>query len=155
MTLARTIKPIAPPSGNTGSGNTWIYGMCDVIDFSNTDAIPNSIEAEQAVLGAMLINNDAADRVFPLTAAHFYEPVHGRIFAAIRALIDRSEIANAVTLERYFKTDDALADVGGPKYLARLAGAAVSVSGVRHYANIVIDAASRRTPVGSGQYNLP
>ncbi|HZD25178.1 MAG TPA: DnaB-like helicase N-terminal domain-containing protein, partial [Alphaproteobacteria bacterium] len=90
-------------------------------------AAPQNMEAEQALLGAVLVNNEAINKVTDfLLAEHFHEPVHQRIFAACLKLVERGQIANPVTLKHYFDQDDALADVGGAQYLARLAGAAVT-----------------------------
>jgi replicative DNA helicase len=82
--------------------------------------VPHNILAEKALLGALLIENrlleDLANRV---RAEHFYEPLHGRIFAAITAVADRG-IANPVTLRPLFETDPAMAELGGPAYLLTL-----------------------------------
>ena len=83
---------------------------------------PHNLEAEQALLGAILVNNDAYRRVAEfLLPDHFALPVHGRIYGAIRTLIERAQIANPVTLKNMFEQDEALAEVGGGKYLDRLA----------------------------------
>jgi len=113
---------------------------------------PHNIEAEQALLGAILVNNEAANKVDEfLTAEHFFEPVHQRIFAAAQKLIERGQIANPVTLKHYFDRDDALTDVGGTQYLARLAGAAVSIINAEHYGRAIFDLAIRRNLIGIGE----
>jgi replicative DNA helicase len=72
---------------------------------------PHSIEAEQALLGAMLINNDAFHRVADfLKANHFFEPIHGSIFEVISALIRSNKVANSITLKIFFP---ATLDVAG------------------------------------------
>src|SRR5215469_10189354 len=74
---------------------------------------PANTEAEQALLGAMLINNAAYHRVTEfLLPEHFANAVHGRIYAAVGKLIDRGQIANAVTLKNLFDQDGALAEIG-------------------------------------------
>ena len=71
---------------------------------------PHNLEAEQALLGAILVNNAAYHRVAEfLRPEHFANAVHGRIFAAIGKLIERGQIANPVTLKNYFDQDGALA----------------------------------------------
>jgi len=86
---------------------------------------PSNIEAEQALLGAILVNNLALNHVSDrLRPEHFYEPIHHRIYEAIQHLHDKGQIANPVTLKHYFDRDAALADIGGAEYLARLAAAA-------------------------------
>jgi len=88
---------------------------------------PYNTEAEQALLGAILINNTAYYRVCEfLQPEHFGNAVHGRIFAAIGKLLGRGQIANPVTLKNLFDQDGALTEIGGAQYLARLAGAAAA-----------------------------
>src|SRR3546814_735224 len=69
--------------------------------------LPRNIEAEAAFLGAILIDNRVVeDLPVQLTAAHFFEPLHGRIFAQTMALIERNSIATPVTLKPYFENDE-------------------------------------------------
>jgi len=113
---------------------------------------PANLEAEQALLGAILVNNEAATRVTDfLTPEHFQEPGHQRIFAAALKLIERGQIANPVTLKYFFEQDEALIEVGGAKYLARLAGAAVSVINAQHYGRAIFDLALRRGLIEIGE----
>lgn len=113
---------------------------------------PHNVEAEQALIGAVLVNNGALDRLSdPLRPEEFYLPAHGRIWGATLALIERGSIANPVTLRLAFEADQALADVGGSAYLARLAGAAVAVVQVEHYAALVRDLAVRRDLLSAGR----
>jgi replicative DNA helicase len=113
---------------------------------------PHNAEAEQALLGAILVNNDAASRVSDfLLKEHFYEPTHGRIYEAALKLIERGQIANPVTLRHYFENDEALKDVGGAGYLARLAGAAITLYNVEHYGRAVYDLALRRSLIEIGE----
>ena len=83
---------------------------------------PNNIEAERALLGAILINNEAFGRIPELiAAAHFFEPIHREIFEICSNLIRAGKIATPVTLKPFL---DANADIGGmtvSQYLARLA----------------------------------
>ena len=107
--------------------------------------LPHNFEAEQALLGAILINNDAHNRVSEfLSSEHFYDPVHGRIFAACATLIERHQVANPVTLKPLFEADESLAEIGGAKYLARLAATAVTVINARDYGRTVFALHLRR-----------
>ncbi|MDP6237652.1 MAG: DnaB-like helicase N-terminal domain-containing protein, partial [Alphaproteobacteria bacterium] len=111
-----------------------------------TRSLPQNIEAEQALLGALLIDNAAYDPVSVfLEPEHFYVPVHARIYEAARDLIVRGQIANPVTLKSYFDADEALADIGGTQYLARLAGAAASIINARDYGQVIRDLSVRRS----------
>lgn len=113
---------------------------------------PQNIEAEQALLGALLITNDAAAQVSGfLLAEHFHEPAHGRIYTALTALIDRGQVANPTTLRAVFERDPALMEVGGAEYLKRLTAAAVTIINVEDYARLIYDLAMRRQLISIGQ----
>src|ERR1700747_2813754 len=89
-------------------------------DLDRSPQPPANIEAEQALLGAILVNNAAQARVAEfLLPEPFGNAVHGRIYAAISRLIERGQIANPVTLKNLFDQDGALAEIGGAAYLAR------------------------------------
>lgn len=105
---------------------------------------PSNIEAEQQLLGALLNNNGLYDKVASLTAGHFYEPLHGRIFEAIEDLVQAGDLASPVTLKARLEGDEGMADLGGPAYLARLSGAAMSSFAVRDYAALLSDLKARR-----------
>ncbi len=113
---------------------------------------PHNTEAEQALLGAILVKNEAAQRVSEfLEKEHFYEPVHGRIYEAARIIIDRGQIANPITMKSFFGQDEALADVGGDTYLARLAGAAVTIINAEDYGRVIYDCFLRRELIAIGE----
>ncbi|HJU15609.1 MAG TPA: replicative DNA helicase [Stellaceae bacterium] len=113
---------------------------------------PYNTDAEQALLGAMLINNAAYGRVAEfLMAEHFGNAVHGRIFAAIGKLIERGQNANPVTLKNLFDQDGALADIGGAQYLARLAAAAVTIINAEDYGRVIHDLHLRRQLISVGE----
>ncbi len=113
--------------------------------------LPHNIEAEQALLGALLVNNDVFDRIASLiNDSHFYDPVHARIFEIAAARIQKNALASPVTLKPFLEEDPGLREVGGPAYLARLAGAAISVFAARDYAQLIYDLAIRRNLMGIG-----
>ena len=112
---------------------------------------PHSIEAEQQLLGAILTNNDLFDRVASIVRAeHFYDPVHARIFETAAARIAKNNLASPVTLKAFLEDDAGLAELGGPAYLVRLAGAAISSFAVRDYAEMIYDLAIRRELINVG-----
>ncbi len=116
------------------------------------DIMPHSIEAEQQLLGAVLTNNDVFDRVAAIISEkHFYDPVHARIFDIASARISKNQLASPVTLKAFLEDDEGLKELGGPAYLARLAGAAVSSFAVREYAQMIYDLAVRRQLIHLGQ----
>ena len=113
---------------------------------------PCNVEAEQALLGALLVNNEAlAHLADTLRPTHFFEPVHARIFEAIQKSHDRGIIANPVTLKHFFDSDEALADIGGGAYLAKLAAAALSVINVTDFSSTLYDLALKRELIGVGE----
>jgi len=106
---------------------------------------PNNIEAEQALLGAILINNEALFRISDvLQAHHFFDPLHQRIFHTLSELIGRGQLASPITLKTYFEDDAAMKEVGGSAYLARLAGAAPTLMNAPEYARAVFELYQRR-----------
>ncbi|MCB2129371.1 MAG: replicative DNA helicase [Rhodobacteraceae bacterium] len=119
---------------------------------AETEAVPHNIEAEQQLLGAILTNNDIYDRIAALVKSdHFYEPVHKRIFEIAVARIQKNALASPVTLKGFLEDDEGLKALGGPAYLARLAGAAISAYAARDYAQMIYDLAVRRELMRLGQ----
>ncbi len=113
---------------------------------------PHNFEAEQALLGAILLNNRAFERVSEfLRPEHFADPTHGRIYAACGKLIERGQIANPVTLKTFFETDGGLAEIGGTAYLAQLANAVVSIINAEDYGKLIHDLHLRRELIDIGQ----
>ena len=83
---------------------------------------PNNLEAEQALLGAILVNNEALDRVSSfLKPDHFFDPLHGRIFESAAKLIMGGKRATPITLKTFFQSDPEVGDLTVPQYLGRLA----------------------------------
>ncbi|MHA6345192.1 replicative DNA helicase [Roseivivax sp. CAU 1761] len=121
-------------------------------EIDSPDTMPHSIEAEQQLLGAILTNNDVYDRVAAIISAkHFYEPVHARIYEIAAARIAKNNLASPVTLKAFMEDDEGLKELGGPAYLVRLAGAAVSSFAVRDYAQMIYDLAVRRDLIALGR----
>lgn len=115
-------------------------------------SLPHNDEAEQALLGALLVNNEKSHVVSAfLRDDHFFQPIHGRIFEAILKLVERGQIANPVTLKHYFENDDALTDIGGAQYLARLVGSTVTIINAQDYARTIHDLYLRRELITLGE----
>lgn len=115
-------------------------------------AVPFSIEAEQQLLGALLTNNEVYDSITRIVKGeHFYDPVHRRIFDLCAERIARNALASPVTIKAFMEHDAGLKDLGGPAYLARLAGAAVSSYAARDYARMIREFALRRELIRLGQ----
>ncbi len=119
---------------------------------SEPQSLPRNIEAEAALLGALMIDNRLVEDVqLKLKSEHFFEPVHGRIFDAILKLVDRNMVANPVTLKPLFDADEAMKELGGPSYLAQLTGSGAALIGARDFADQVYDLALLRELVGVGR----
>jgi replicative DNA helicase len=112
---------------------------------------PNNIDAEQALLGAVLVNNDAYYRVSDfLEPVHFFEELHRRIYEVATSLIKAGKVATPITLKTFLGD----ADLGGvtvSQYLARLAAEATTVINAEDYGRTIYDLAIRRSLIGIGE----
>jgi replicative DNA helicase len=112
---------------------------------------PHNVEAEQALLGAILVNNDAFDRVSDfLKPEHFYEAIHAKIFETAAALIRAGKLASPVTLKSFIGETD-LGGLTTAQYLARLAAEATSVINAADYGQMICDLAVRRELIRIGE----
>jgi replicative DNA helicase len=113
---------------------------------------PHNIAAEQALLGALLANNRAFDRVGHfLREEHFADAIHGRIFAAIAQRIEAGRLVDAVTLKAEFEHTGVLDAAGGTQYLAQLLGAMVGIINAGEYGHAIYDAWLRRQLIDIGE----
>ncbi len=115
-------------------------------------AAPHNLEAEQGLLGAILFDNETYNRITPnLQERHFYDPVHGRIFAACAQLISAGELADGVTLKERFARDGGIKEIGGAVYLMKLMEQAAPLSAqAQSYAELIYDLALRRELIRVG-----
>ena len=114
--------------------------------------LPQNIEAEAALLGALMIDNRLVEDVqLKLRPEHFFEPLHGRIYESILRMTDGNRVANPVTLRPLFDADEAMKEVGGPAYLAQLTGSGAAIIGARDFAAQIYDLALLRALVGVGR----
>lgn len=113
---------------------------------------PCNIEAEQAVLGALLLQNEAYFRLSAfLKPEHFYEPLHARLYSAMEDLIASGRVADPVTLKPRFEHDEDMAEIGGIGYLANLASASISLLNAVDYGRAIFDMAIRRGLIHIGE----
>lgn len=109
------------------------------------DQEPQNIDAEQAVLGAILLDNTCFDLVSDiLDPDHFFDPVHRRIFDLCGKRILKGHLVSPVALKSLLDGDEGLAQLGGPAYLARMAGASLGKVTVRSYGQMIVEQAVRR-----------
>ena len=117
-----------------------------------TQALPQNVEAEAALLGALMIDNRLVEDVqLKLRPEHFFEPLHGRIYESILKLTDGNRVANPVTLRPLFESDENIKEVGGVAYLAQLTGSGAAVIGARDFAGQIYDLALLRALIGVGR----
>src|SRR5437016_10994519 len=111
---------------------------------------PQSLEAEESVLGGVLLDNTAIDRVLEFVRPDdFYREAHRRIFRAMLTLAERNEPADLVTLAETLRQRGELQDVGGAAYLAELAERVPTAANVNHYARIVREKAILRSLIST------
>jgi replicative DNA helicase len=119
---------------------------------AGTQILPQNVEAEAALLGALMIDNRLVEDVqLKLRPDHFFEPLHGRIYEAVLKLTDSNRVANPVTLRPLFESDESIKEVGGPAYLAQLTGSGAAVIGARDFADQIYDLALLRALIGVGR----
>src|SRR5580692_8551130 len=112
---------------------------------------PRNIEAEQALLGCLLFDNAAFERLGDyLQARHFYEPFHARLFAAIEDHIRKGQLAEPIVLLERFRRDPAFEELGGIRYLADLVDRAPPAANAAEYARVIYDLALRRDLIRIG-----
>ncbi len=140
MVTDTQIRPdTAGAEQNAGEGGT--YRM-----------MPHNLEAEQGLLGALLVDNRAYERVGDfLRPEHFFAAAHSRIYEAVVTLTERGQSASPVTLKSYFEKDEDLAHVGGAEYLADLAANVVSVINTADYGRTIYDLHLRRELIALGE----
>ncbi len=113
---------------------------------------PNNLEAEQALLGAILVNNEALDRVSSfLKTDHFFDSLHARIFDSTAKLIMGGKRATPITLKTFFQADEPVGDLTVPQYLGRLAANATTIINAEDYGRTVYDLAVRRQLIDIGE----
>ena len=99
---------------------------------------PSNLEAEQALIGSILVNNDILDEISTIiNSSIFYDPAHIKIYEVIENLNNKGMIANPITLKNYFEKDNMLDEVGGTEYLVKLTRFSSSVKQAIDYAKIV------------------
>ncbi len=113
-------------------------------DFAHR-TLPHNLEAEQGLLGMLLIDNKNIEKVNDLIKPdHFSHPTHGRIYETIIRMVDKGLEAKATTLKDYFEKDEGLAGVGGTQYLVELATEVPLLNDIKDYAKTIYDRHLRR-----------
>jgi len=110
-----------------------------------SDKQPSNLEAEQALLGSILVNNDIIDEISSIIdSSIFYDPAHIKIYEVIETLNNKGMIANPITLKNFFEKDNMLNEVGGTEYLVKLTRFSGSSKQAIDYAKIIHEMYLRR-----------
>jgi replicative DNA helicase len=129
-----------------------VVRIADPAQPAGTTSLPANVEAEAALLGALMLDNRLAEDIgMKLKAHHFHEELHGRIYDAILKLTDKNMVANPVTLRPLFDGDEAMKEVGGPAYLATLTGSGAALIAAKDFAQQIYDLALLRALIGVGR----
>jgi replicative DNA helicase len=113
---------------------------------------PHNVEVEQALIGAILVNNEAFYRVSDfLTPTHFYEPIHQKIFELAASLIRANKVATPLTLKTFLPDNVTIGPLTLPQYLARLAAEATTVINAEDYGRTIYDLSLRRDLIRIGE----
>ncbi len=106
---------------------------------------PSNVEAEQALIGSVLVNNDIIDEISSIiSSSTFYDPAHTKIYEVIETLNNKGMIANPITLKNFFEKDNMLDEVGGTEYLVKLTRFSSSTKQAVDYAKIIHEMFLRR-----------
>ncbi|HEX2804215.1 MAG TPA: DnaB-like helicase N-terminal domain-containing protein, partial [Sphingomicrobium sp.] len=119
---------------------------------AGTPSLPANVEAEAALLGALMLDNRLVEDVgLKLKPHHFHEELHARIYGAILKLTDKNMVANPVTLRPMFEADEAMKEVGGAGYLGKLTGSGAALIAAKDFAQQIYDLALLRALIGVGR----
>ena len=112
---------------------------------SSQKQMPCNIEAEQAVIGSILVSNDIYDEISPIVDAQkFFDPIHVKIFETIENLISKGLLANPITLKNHFENNEGLKELGGQEYLIKITKFSTSIKQAIDYAGIIQEMHVRR-----------
>ena len=129
-----------------------VVPISDPAEPAGTPSLPSNVEAEAALLGALMLDNRLVEDVgLKLKPHHFHEELHGRIYDSILKLTDKNMVANPVTLRPMFEADEAMKQVGGAGYLASLTGSGATLIAARDFAQQIYDLALLRSLIGVGR----
>ena len=107
--------------------------------------LPSNLEAEQALIGSVLVNNDIIDEISNIiNHIQFFDPIHKKIYSVIENLNNKGMIANPITLKNFFENENSLSDVGGVDYLVKLTRFSSSIKQAIDYAKVIHEMYVRR-----------
>ncbi len=108
------------------------------VNISEQKKLPSNLDAEQALIGSVLVNNDIIDEISNIvSSSKFFDPAHKKIYEVIESLNNKGMIANPITLKNFFENDNSLSEVGGVDYLIKLTRFSSSIKQAVDYAKII------------------
>ena len=121
---------------------------------SNLNESPQNLEAEQTVLGSVLVSNEIYDEIPDINEESFFNPVNKKIYKTINDLMSKGLLANPITLKNFFSNEDELSDIGGSEYLVKLTKFSTSKLQIKYYANLLHDLKIRRSLIDISRETL-
>ena len=121
---------------------------------SNLNNSPQNLEAEQTVLGSILISNEIYDEITDINEDFFYNPINKKIYKIIHDFMQKGLLANPITLKNFFSNEDELNDIGGSEYLIKLTKFSTSKLQIKYYANLLHDLKIRRNLIDISRETL-
>ena len=106
---------------------------------SGLDTSPQNLEAEQTVLGTILLSNEIFDEISDINEDFFFNPINKKIYKIISDLMAKGLLANPITLKNFFSNQDELNEIGGSEYLVKLTKFSTSKLQIKYYANLLHD----------------
>ena len=111
---------------------------------SNLNSDPQNLEAEQTVIGSILVSNEIYDEITDINEDFFYNPINKKIFRVINNLMQKGLLANPITLKNFFSNENELNEIGGSEYLIKLTKFSTSKLQIKYYTNLLHDLKIRR-----------
>ena len=112
---------------------------------NTTKELPSNIEAEQIILGSILVNNEIFDEISTIVNENiFFDPIHQKIFHYLNKLISKGLLASPITLKNYLENDQSLKELGGNEYIAKLTRLSTSTFQAKDYSKVIYDLYLRR-----------
>jgi len=116
--------------------------------------LPQNLEAEQTILGSIMISNEIYDEITDINEDSFYNPINKKIYKIINDLIGKGLLANPITLKNFFSNESELNEIGGSEYLVKLTKFSTSKLQIKYYANLLHDLKIRRNLIQISEETL-
>ena len=125
------------------------------LDILKENQVPKNIEAEQTILGSILVNNEIFDEITDqLDDNYFFDPIHQKIYKIISNLISKGLLANPVTIKNFFNTKEELVEIGGIDYLIKLTKVSTTKNQIKYYSQLLSDLYIRRQLINISEETL-